>query len=168
MACAARSKARWRPRRHADETSRTRPHSGPTPPTPASAAIAAESHVQIVRTIPALTYRFAPAGIYSIAQAYQRALRQAEHFIYLESQYLWVEGLPKLNFTRLGWQSRKMRTVVEELAAAAERGVHIALVLPDHPNVGRAVTDATIDWLCRHAPQAMAGEAPAILYTGNL
>jgi phospholipase D-like protein len=49
-----------------------------------------------------------------------------------------------------------MRAVVEELAAAAERGVDIALVLPDHPNVGRAVTDETIDWLCQHAPRAIA------------
>lgn len=116
----------------------------------------AQDSIQIIRTIPALTYRFATGGIYGIAEAYQQAVRSAEHFIYLESQYLWVEGLPKLNFTRLGWQSRKMRALVHELADAAERGVHIALVLPDHPNVGRAVTDATIDWLCRHAPNAAA------------
>lgn len=114
--------------------------------------------IQVVRTIPALTYRFAPSGIYGIARAYQQALRRAERFIYLESQYLWVEGLPKLNFTRLGWQSRKMRSLVRELAAAAERGIYIVLVLPDHPNVGRAVTDATIAWLRRHAPAAMAAD----------
>jgi phosphatidylserine/phosphatidylglycerophosphate/cardiolipin synthase-like enzyme len=115
-----------------------------------------ESRLQIVRTIPALTYRFAPGGIYGIAQWYQRAVCQAERFIYLESQYFWVEGPPKLNFTRLGWQSRKMRVLVEELAAAAERGVSIVMVLPDHPNIGRAVTDETIDWLRSHAPHATA------------
>lgn len=112
--------------------------------------------LQIVRTIPALTYRFAPGGIYGVAQWYQQAVRQAERFIYLESQYFWVEGPPKLNFTRLGWQSRKMRALVEELAATAERGVCIAMVLPDHPNIGRAVTDATIEWLRSHAPHATA------------
>lgn len=115
-----------------------------------------ESRLQIVRTIPALTYRFAPGGIYGIAQWYQRAVCRAERFIYLESQYFWVEGPPKLNFTRLGWQSRKMRVLVEELAAAAERGVSIVMVLPDHPNIGRAVTDETIDWLRSHAPHATA------------
>ncbi len=115
-----------------------------------------EGRLQIVRTIPALTYRFAPGGIYGIAQWYQRAVRRAERFIYLETQYLWVEGPPKLNFTRLGWESRKMRALVEELAAAAERGVRIVLVLPDHPNIGRAVTDDTIGWLRRHAPEATA------------
>jgi phosphatidylserine/phosphatidylglycerophosphate/cardiolipin synthase-like enzyme len=115
-----------------------------------------EGRLQIVRTIPALTYRFAPGGIYGVAQWYQQAVRRAERFIYLESQYLWVEGPPKLNFTRLGWQSRKMRVLVEELAEAAERGVSIVMVLPDHPNIGRAVTDATIEWLRSHAPRAMA------------
>jgi phosphatidylserine/phosphatidylglycerophosphate/cardiolipin synthase-like enzyme len=114
-----------------------------------------EGHVQIVRTIPALTYRFAPGGIYGIAQWYQQAVRRAERFIYLESQYLWVEGAPGPNFTRMGWRSRKMRVLVEELAAAAERGVCIVLVLPDHPNVGRTVTDETIEWLRSHAPAAM-------------
>jgi phosphatidylserine/phosphatidylglycerophosphate/cardiolipin synthase-like enzyme len=126
-------------------------------PQPAHAESAQlEGRIQIVRTIPALTYRFAPGGIYDIAQWYQQVVRQAKHFIYLESQYLWVEGPPRLNFTRLGWQSRKMRALVEELAAAAERGVSIMLVLPDHPNVGRAVTDETIEWLRIHAPQATA------------
>lgn len=115
-----------------------------------------EGRLQIVRTIPALTYRFAPGGIYGVAQWYQQAVRRAERFIYLESQYLWVEGPPKLNFTRLGWQSRKMRVLVEELAEAAERGVSIVMVLPDHPNIGRAVTDATIEWLRSHAPHATA------------
>ncbi|HEU4785012.1 MAG TPA: phospholipase D family protein [Ktedonobacterales bacterium] len=115
-----------------------------------------EGRLQIVRTIPALTYRFAPGGIYGVAQWYQQAVRRAERFIYLESQYLWVEGPPKLNFTGLGRQSRKMRVLVEELAEAAERGVSIVIVLPDHPNVGRAVTDATMEWLRSHAPHATA------------
>jgi hypothetical protein len=49
-----------------------------------------------------------------------------------------------------------MRVLVEDLAEAAERGVSIVMVLPDHPNIGRAVTDATIEWLRSHAPHAMA------------
>ena len=90
------------------------------------------------------------------AEASQQAVNQAERFIYLESQYLWIEGIQVFNIMRVGWQSRKMRALVEDLALAAERGVHIALVLPDHPNVGRAVTDDTIGWLCDHAPHAVA------------
>jgi phosphatidylserine/phosphatidylglycerophosphate/cardiolipin synthase-like enzyme len=114
--------------------------------------------VQVVRTIPALTYRFAPAGIYGIAQTYTLAIRRARSFVYLESQYLWLETFSGLDFTRLGWQSHHMRALLTELVRAADRGVTIALVLPDHPNCGRAFTDATVTWLRLHAPDAdMAG-----------
>jgi phosphatidylserine/phosphatidylglycerophosphate/cardiolipin synthase-like enzyme len=110
------------------------------------------ARVQVIRTIPALTYRFAPAGVHGIAQAYTLAARQARRFIYLETQYFWLENYIGFNTTKLGWQSHQMRAFLKELAAAAERGVTVAVVLPDHPNVGRALTDATIRWLRRHAP----------------
>jgi phosphatidylserine/phosphatidylglycerophosphate/cardiolipin synthase-like enzyme len=116
----------------------------------------ASARVQVVRTIPALTYRFAPAGIHTIAEAYNRAVRQARRYIYLESQYLWLEGFPGIDSTRLGWESRYMRALLSELAEAAERGVAIALVLPDHPNAGRGYTDKTINWLRQRAPHAAA------------
>ena len=114
------------------------------------------ARVQVVRTIPALTYRFAPAGIHGIAQAYILATRQARRFLYLESQYLWLEGYIGFNTLRLGWRSHLMRAWLGELAAAAERGVTIALLLPDHPNCGRAITDGSIAWLRAHAPRAAA------------
>jgi phosphatidylserine/phosphatidylglycerophosphate/cardiolipin synthase-like enzyme len=115
-----------------------------------------KARVQVVRTIPPLTYRFAPAGIYGIAQAYTLAVRRARRFIYLESQYLWLENYVGIDSQRLGWQSHHMRALLTELAAAAERGVEIALVLPDHPNCGRRFTDGGIAWLRQHAPQAAA------------
>lgn len=114
------------------------------------------ARAQVIRTIPALTYRFAPAGIYGIAQAYTLAARRARRFIYLESQYLWLESFEGVDIWRLGWQSHHMRALLAELAAAAERGVTIALVLPDHPNCGRAFTDTTITWLRANAPTAAA------------
>ena len=119
------------------------------PPLPGPAA-----RVQVVRTIPQLTYRFAPEGIVGIAQTYIEALRSAREFIYLESQYLWLEGFNGLDMWRLGWQSPYMKALLRALAEAAERGVHIALVLPDHPNCGRPYTDDTLTWLHDHAPQA--------------
>lgn len=112
------------------------------------------ARVQVVRTIPPLTYRFAPEGIAGIAQAYIEALRSARHYIYLESQYLWLEGFNGIDIWRLGWQSHYMKALLQELAAAAERGVTIALVLPDHPNCGRPYTDDTLTWLRDHAPHA--------------
>jgi phosphatidylserine/phosphatidylglycerophosphate/cardiolipin synthase-like enzyme len=125
------------------------PGAGPQEPGPAA-------RVQVVRTIPALTYRFAPRGIHGIAQAYLLALRQARRFIYLESQYLWLEGFNGLDIWRLGWESHHMRALMDELAAAAGRGVTIGLVLPDHPNTGRSFTDHTLQWLRERVPQAIA------------
>ena len=44
---------------------------------------------QVVRTVPAGTYRAVRRGDYSILEAYSGALRSAERFIYLENQFLW-------------------------------------------------------------------------------
>jgi phosphatidylserine/phosphatidylglycerophosphate/cardiolipin synthase-like enzyme len=116
----------------------------------------AQARVQVVRTIPAFTYRFAPEGIHGISDAYRAAFQRAEQFIYLESQYFWLEGYNGVNMWRLGWQSRYMVALFNDLAAAAERGVTVALVLPDHPNAGRQYTDATIAWFRERAPKAQA------------
>ncbi len=45
---------------------------------------------------------------------------------------------------------------ISELAAALERGATVALVLPDHPNVGRNYTDAGLTRLREEAPDAAA------------
>ena len=44
---------------------------------------------QIVRTLPARTYRAVRHGDYSILESYIGALRSAERFVYLENQFLW-------------------------------------------------------------------------------
>ncbi|HEX2909441.1 MAG TPA: phospholipase D family protein [Chloroflexia bacterium] len=55
--------------------------------------------VQIVRTIPRKIYRFAPRGEFGIFHAYISLIEQAQHFIYLENQYIWsphiLEALSK-------------------------------------------------------------------------
>ncbi|MGI8404380.1 MAG: phospholipase D-like domain-containing protein [Thermomicrobiales bacterium] len=48
-----------------------------------------QTPVQIVRTIPAHTYAFAPRGEYGIHHAYLELIRGAQRLIYLENQYLW-------------------------------------------------------------------------------
>ena len=141
---------------HSGQRDTRREERGRLPPGAGEAVDGAAARVQIVRTIPALTYRFAPPGIYGIAQAYTLAIRRAQRFIYLESQYLWLENYIGVDVLRFGWQSHHMRALLTELAAAAERGVTIALVLPDHPNCGRAFTDGGIAWLRAHAPRAHA------------
>lgn len=50
---------------------------------------AGDLEVQVLRTVPERTYRFAPRGEFTILDAYLRALRGAERFVYLENQFLW-------------------------------------------------------------------------------
>lgn len=120
------------------------------PPAPLSDG----SPVQIVRTIPPSTYTFAPSGIATIKQAYLRALNQAQRFIYLENQYLWPEIFVGLDRLRWGERSSDSMEILEAMGSALERGVHLALVLPDHPNCGRRFTDGGVAWLRARAPGA--------------
>ena len=59
--------------------------SPPAAPTPAAPGAHA---VQIVVTVPGATLAGLPEGATGILQAYQRAIRYAEDFIYIENQYL--------------------------------------------------------------------------------
>jgi phosphatidylserine/phosphatidylglycerophosphate/cardiolipin synthase-like enzyme len=110
--------------------------------------------VQVTRTIPAHTYRFAPEGIQTIAQMYLRAFRAAREWVYVENQYLWIEEVVGAGPAQVGWESPVMRSLAHALLDALERGVRVVLVLPDHPNIGRRLTDASILWLRHHAPSA--------------
>ncbi len=113
--------------------------------------------VQVARTIPGRTYRFAPEdGIAGIAQLYANALGNAQHFVYLENQYFWTHAFYGVDRPRLGTESPEMERNIRELAAALQRGATVALVLPDHPNVGRAFTDAGLARLREEAPEAAA------------
>jgi phosphatidylserine/phosphatidylglycerophosphate/cardiolipin synthase-like enzyme len=126
------------------------------PPSP----VEGTGQVQIARTIPTRTYRFAPReGIAGIAQLYANALRNAQRFVYLENQYFWTHAY----YTPLGLgvkldleasESPDMERNIHELAAALRRGATLALVLPDHPNVGRPYTDAGLARLREEAPEA--------------
>ncbi|MGZ4416461.1 MAG: phospholipase D-like domain-containing protein [Gaiellaceae bacterium] len=68
---------------------RWREASGETLPPVAVQAPVGDIEVQVVRTVPEKIYRGVPRGDFRILEAYQRALRSAEHFIYLENQVLW-------------------------------------------------------------------------------
>jgi len=112
--------------------------------------------IQIIRTIPALTYRFAPGGIYGIAEAYQQAVNQAERFIYLESQYLWPEVYRGIDTLLWGGRSAELEAFLDALGDALQRGVAVGIILPDHPNCGRRFTDDGIERLRARAADADA------------
>jgi phosphatidylserine/phosphatidylglycerophosphate/cardiolipin synthase-like enzyme len=111
------------------------------PEHPLPTPLASKSLVQLARTIPQHTYRFAPReGIQGIAQLYAHALGNAQHFVYLENQYFWHHVYYGVDRPLLGMDSPDMERNIRELAAALRRGATVAMVLPDHPNVGRAFT----------------------------
>ncbi|MGH2507382.1 MAG: phospholipase D family protein [Ktedonobacteraceae bacterium] len=120
-------------------------------------AASTQSLVQIVRTIPVETYNFAPKhGIQSIAQLYANALSNAQSFIYIENQYFWLHTFMGVGIADFGPDNPEMEHNLRILAEVLEHGASLALVLPDHPNVGRAFTDIGIDHLRKHAPKAVA------------
>jgi phosphatidylserine/phosphatidylglycerophosphate/cardiolipin synthase-like enzyme len=136
--------------RHARDPHLLVPEHAPAP------ALESTSLLQVARTIPPHTYRFAPAGIQGIAQLYERALRNARHFIYLENQYFWLRAYYGIDLPLPGTASPDMESIVSALGAGLQRGVTVVLVLLDHPNVGRALSDAALTRLREQAPQAVA------------
>jgi phosphatidylserine/phosphatidylglycerophosphate/cardiolipin synthase-like enzyme len=113
------------------------------------------SLVQVARTIPRETYQFPPPeGIQGIAQLYAKALGNAQHFIYLENQYFWLRAFGGLDIAFLGFDNPAMETNIKKLGEALQRGAVVAIVLPDHPNAGRAFTDAGLARLKQEAPGA--------------
>jgi phosphatidylserine/phosphatidylglycerophosphate/cardiolipin synthase-like enzyme len=67
--------------------------------------------VQVLRTLPCGVFPFAPGGEQTVRRGYERAIRRARHYIYIEDQYLWPSPL------------------VASLAAALRRGVHVVMVV---------------------------------------
>lgn len=52
-----------------------------------------DTPAQIVRSVPAGFYAFAPKGEYGIHHAIVAGIRRAERFIYLENQYIWLPAV---------------------------------------------------------------------------
>jgi phosphatidylserine/phosphatidylglycerophosphate/cardiolipin synthase-like enzyme len=99
----------------------------PAVETEARTVEAHSAHVQVVRTIPADLYPFAPQGEFGIAWAYQQAIRYARKFIYLENQYLWSPALAN--------------EIIAALNRVEDPDFRVVLVLPARPNIGKRDTD---------------------------
>ena len=134
-------------RHHLDDELRVQEH-------PFAPALESASLIQIARTIPEHTYSFLPRILRGISQMYSKALSNAQSFIYLENQYFWLHAYYGIDIPFLGKDSPEMERNIHELGAALRRGITVALVLPDHPNVGRAFTDAALTLLRKEAPEA--------------
>jgi phosphatidylserine/phosphatidylglycerophosphate/cardiolipin synthase-like enzyme len=95
-------------------------------PLEALAATAVESagdtELQIVRTLPERIYDFAPRGDFRIIEAYLRALRSAEQFVYLENQFLWSPEI--------------VNVLAGKLREPPSDGFRVVIMLPGKPNTG--------------------------------
>jgi phosphatidylserine/phosphatidylglycerophosphate/cardiolipin synthase-like enzyme len=77
---------------------------------------------QLVRTVPERLYEPCLDGEWSIIESYLRAIRAAERFVYLESQFLWS---PELTFA-----------LAAKLRNPPSDDFRVLAVLPSHPNNG--------------------------------
>jgi phosphatidylserine/phosphatidylglycerophosphate/cardiolipin synthase-like enzyme len=107
-------------------------------PRPAAPAPAGDVTAQFVTTIPEHIYSAVPQGSFRILEAYVRAIRSAQRFIYLENQFLWAPEM--------------VAVLAEKLANPPDGDFRMVLLLPGRPNSGR---DDTLGQL------AMLAEADA-------
>jgi phosphatidylserine/phosphatidylglycerophosphate/cardiolipin synthase-like enzyme len=117
--------------------------------------VESRSIVQIARTIPEHTYHFKPLIIRGIAQFYVNALHNIQEFVYLENQYFWLRSFTGIDIPFIGIDNVEMEENIRALGAALQRGASMSIILPDHPNVGRAFSDAGLMRLRTEAPQAV-------------
>jgi phosphatidylserine/phosphatidylglycerophosphate/cardiolipin synthase-like enzyme len=89
----------------------------PQPP-PAAGDVAA----QFVRTCPERVYPALPRGAFGVLESYVRALRAAERFVYLETQYL--------------WSSEIVAVLADKLRHPPSGRFRVVLVLPAKPKGG--------------------------------
>ncbi len=122
----------------------------PLPP-----AVATRTISQVARTIPEHTYHFRPLIIRGIAQFYEHALSNIQEFVYLENQYLWIHAFTGIDIPFIGLDNPEMEQNIRLMGKALQRGASLSIILPDHPNAGRAFSDAGLTRLRAEAPQAV-------------
>ncbi|MBV9691707.1 MAG: hypothetical protein JO202_18575 [Ktedonobacteraceae bacterium] len=125
-------------------------HEHPLPP-----AHESKTTVQVARTIPEQTYRFEPLIVRGIAQFYAHALSNIQRFVYLENQYFWLRVFTGIDISFIATENPEMEYNLRALSDALRRGAMMSIVLPDHPNVGRAFSDAGLQRLREMVPQAV-------------
>jgi phosphatidylserine/phosphatidylglycerophosphate/cardiolipin synthase-like enzyme len=105
---------------------RWREVTGETLPLPPPQDVRGSATVQFVRTVPEHVYEALPNGEFTILEAYLGALRGAEHFVYLESQFLWSPEIVKV--------------LADKLAEPPSDDFRLVVVLPARPDNGQEDT----------------------------
>ena len=83
---------------------------------------AGDMELQLVRTVPEHIYDRLPCGEFTILETYMRALRSAQHLIYLENQFLWSPEI--------------IAVLAEKLRRPPSPDFRLLVVLPSRPNSG--------------------------------
>jgi phosphatidylserine/phosphatidylglycerophosphate/cardiolipin synthase-like enzyme len=84
------------------------------------------SSVQVTRTVPERNYDFSPRGEFTILDSYLRALRSAEHLVYLENQFLWSPEVTEI--------------LIDKLKNPPNDDFRVVLILPRKPSNGSDTT----------------------------
>jgi phosphatidylserine/phosphatidylglycerophosphate/cardiolipin synthase-like enzyme len=145
------------------------------PPAPAG-----DTTIQLLRTIPEHIYDQIPGGAFGVLEAYTRALRSAEHFVYLESQFFWLPEIVNLLSEKLRDPPSDRFRIVVLLPSKANngeentRGMLATLVDADRGR-GRflsttidAQTGSTIDRLYVHAKVGIVDDRWLTIGSANL
>jgi phosphatidylserine/phosphatidylglycerophosphate/cardiolipin synthase-like enzyme len=108
---------------------------------PAAAAAPADGalEAQLVRTVPERVYDGLRKGEFTILESYRRALRAAERFVYLESQFLWSPELIEILSAKLREPPRA--------------DFRVLALLPADPNNGRDDTRGQLGVLVNAAKE---------------
>jgi phosphatidylserine/phosphatidylglycerophosphate/cardiolipin synthase-like enzyme len=102
-------------------------------PDPVAPPAAGPSTVQVVRTVAEDMYDAVPTGEFRILEAYLRALRAAERFVYLENQFLWSPEI--------------VDVLVDKLGAPPCDDFRVVLLLPRRANNGQDDTKGQLSRL---------------------
>ncbi len=89
---------------------------------PGAPAPAGEHTVQVVRTVSEDMYKAVRSGDFRVLESYVRAIRSAEHFIYLENQFLWAPEIADLLADKLRRPPRPDFRLVLLLPSRANNG----------------------------------------------
>jgi phosphatidylserine/phosphatidylglycerophosphate/cardiolipin synthase-like enzyme len=94
--------------------------------------------------VPESLYAGLPRGEFTILESYRRALRGAERFVYLESQFLWSPELIEI--------------LADKLRNPPREDFRIVVVLPANPNNGKDDTRGQLGVLVDAAKDGGRGE----------
>jgi len=108
-------------------------------PRPTVPARAGDVEAQIVRTLPARTYRAVRHGDYSILESYMGALRSAERFVYLENQFLWSPEI--------------VSVLVDKLKSPPSDDFRVLVLLPARANDGADISRGQVAALIHAADE---------------